>query len=189
MSHLFHDPIAWALIGFGCVTSVLAIILCGRQHRQAAKTAGQLIYLALEGSPEKARVQARTAGRAMQPILRALNGELSPPSTRPYLQDFIWFAIIYTAPALLLVHTWQTLNQATGSMRLAGGLALFLGLAILVPLSLSASLFIVIGARRSARIVRGHCITMVARHVKGVVDAELSDALRRGTHPRDPRGE
>lgn len=160
-----------------------------RRSRRLSDKATRLLYLALDGRADEARIQARSESRELRPVLDALGGELAPISARPIVQDALAIAAIAILPAVLVVYALNVLVDVGSSVKVEAGTALMVGIAILLPLAMAAVTTILEMSRRSARDIRGACITLLSKSVKTTIDNERSEALRRGANIRDPRGE
>lgn len=189
MQLAFSDPLALVLVALGLATALGAVIFVAARGRKLADTAAQLAYVAMDGRPEEARVEARQGGRRLAPILDALSSDPTPPGTRPWLLEAAAVAALFVPPVLLVLYGWGSLHTAEPAARPGAAAALFIGLAVLLPTTLSSAALVVLLGRRSARLVRGSCVSLIARGVRATVDAETAEALRRGQGPRDPRGE
>jgi hypothetical protein len=189
MQLAFSDPLALALVALGLATAVGAVVLVALRAARLGATAGRLAYAALDGRPEEARVEARQGGRRLAPLLDALGSDPTPPRTRPWGIEVAVVVALFGPVMLLVLYGWGSLHTAEPATRPAAAAALFLGLAVLLPAALSAAALVVLLGRRSARALRGTCVTLIAKGVRAAVDAEVADALRRGQGPRDPRGE
>lgn len=188
MQLALSDPLALTLIVLGILLGVAAVVWNALRLARLRKMFNELAFAALDGRPEEARVQARNHGRTLKPLLEALGGELVAPSNRPWLGDGLAIIALHLPLVLLIAYTLSAVRTADISSRLPAASALFIGVAVLWPVSLACSVIVVSQARRNARALRATCITLIAKAVKTQVDADLADALRRGL-VRDPRGE
>ncbi|MBK6687364.1 MAG: hypothetical protein IPG45_23035 [Deltaproteobacteria bacterium] len=170
--------------------ALLAVLLAARRSQSLQAQSSRLLLLALEGKADQARIQARNGGRALAPLLEALGGELAVPSPRPLLQDLGWIVLLSLGPIGLLIRGLSQLLARDGGDKTPSATALLVGLSILLPVTTLASVAIVQLSRKTARAMRGHCISLLAKSVKIAVEAETAEALRRGANPptRDPRG-
>ncbi len=190
MSMAASDPVALILVVLGLGLSVGGLFMHSRRLKSLAETFNRLAYVAQDGRPEEARVEARAAGSALRPLLDALSGELTPPNTRSWLQSAGAIVVLHLPSLLLIIYGASSVRTDDMQSRLPSAVAFFIALAITWPAALAASVAFVIQSRRSARTLRGTCVTLVAKSAKTLVDQELSESLRRGggMH-RDPRGE
>ena len=189
MQLALSDPITLALALLSLVSAVVLVATGGLRQRRLLETANRLSYTAMDGRPEEARVEARTAGRGLAPLLDALGGELTPPQRRPWLIDAGTIVVLHVPVLLLLGYGAGAVRGADIDARLPAIAALFVGLAIAWPVALIGAAVVVVQARRSARALRATCIGLIAKTVKSAVDAELAEQRRRGGGIRDPRGE
>lgn len=173
-----------SLLAMGAVT-----FLSFRRSRRLSDKATRLLYLALDGRADEARIQARQESRELRPVLDALGGEVTPVSTRPLIQDAIAVVALAVLPLVLVAYGFGVLVDPSAAKKIEASTALLLGIALLLPVGVAAVATILEMSRRSARDIRGACITLLARSVKSTVEAERSEALRRGANLRDPRGE
>ncbi len=173
-----------SLVAMGAVT-----FLSFRRSRRLSDKATRLLYLALDGRADEARIQARQESRELRPVLDALGGEVTPVSTRPLIQDALAVVALAVLPLVLVAYGFGVLIDPAGDKKIEASTALLLGIALLLPVGVAAVATILEMSRRSARDIRGACITLLARSVKTTVENERSEALRRGANVRDPRGE
>jgi hypothetical protein len=179
--------VAFVVLALALMAGVVVVSV--RRSRRLSDKATRLLYLALEGRADEARIQARGESRELRPVLDALGGELTPPSTRPLVLDAAAIAAILVFPAGLVLYGLGVLMRAEAASKVPAATALLIGIAVLLPLTLASAATVLEMSRRSARTIRGACVTLLAKSVKKSVDAELSEALRRGANIRDPRGE
>lgn len=165
------------------------VVLSVRRSRRLSEKATRLLYLALEGRADEARIQARGESRELRPVLDALGGELTPPSSRPLVRDAASIATIFVFPAGLVLYGVAVLTNAEPAAKVPAATALLIGVAVLLPLTVASAATVLEMSRRSARTIRGACVTLLSKSVKKTVDSEMSEALRRGANIRDPRGE
>lgn len=189
MQLALSDPIALAIAALTCLAAIVVSGLNVVRHRRLRETANRLAFTAMDGRPEEARVEARTAGRQLAPLLDALGGELTPPQRRPWLIDAVTVVALHLPVLLLVAYGVSAVRTADIDARLPAAAGLFVGLAVAWPVALLGSTVVVMQARRSARALRGTCIGLIAKSVKSAVDAELAEQLRRGGGVKDPRGE
>lgn len=184
------DPGALSLIIFGLLLSVGGLLVQSRRLNDLAETFNRLAYLAQDGRPEEARVEARALGKALRPLLDALSGDLTAPSPRAWLDNAIAVTVMHLPSLLLVAYGATSVRSAEMQSRLPSTVAFFVALAIVWPIALASSVAFIVQSRRSARALRATCIALVAKGVKAQVDHELSESLRRGGGAnRDPRGE
>lgn len=182
------DPIALSLTALGFVVAVAVMVAQAARAKRLRETINRLAFTALDGRPEEARVEARSGGRHLAPLLEALGGKLAPPQRRPWVQDALAIAILHLPLLVLLAYGAGAVRAASVQARLPAASSLFAGVAVAWPVALASSAVVVLLARRSARAMRATCISLIAKSVKNQVDAELAETLRRGGL-RDPRGE
>lgn len=185
---LGSQPAILALVVVGVIVGLAAVGLAARGVRLLEAQSIRLVGLARAGRADEARIQARQASQDLGPILAALGGELTAPSTRPLVRDLVGVAVVSLFPLLAIVAGWQASLRSEAAARVAGISASLLALAVLLPTCVAAATLVVTFGRRGARVVRGAAVQLLARSVKAAVDAELSETLRRGGH-RDPRGD
>ncbi len=186
MQALFADPIVLAIVAVGALGCLALAVLVVRRHGRLAADTARLLYLALDGRPEEARVEARASARRFAPVLSALSGDLAPPKPRRPASDLLAVVLLFAPPAALIGYVlWAAQNGdfAARAHAVGGGL---LGLGLLLPLSTIAAAVVIAAARRSARSVRGSCLTVLAKSARVAVDADVADALRQGGL-KDPR--
>lgn len=149
------------------------------------RKANRLVELALGGRIEEARIAARKASRDVAAVLAALIDEPKPPQ-RTSLSKPVGFVLLSLVPALIVAF------KAGGQLRNApihSANTLILVVGLLLPVLAWGALMIVALHRHAARMVRGSYITLLARNVKTVVEAEMVEAIRRSGPIRDPRGD
>jgi hypothetical protein len=96
--------------------------------------------------------------------------------------------MLIAAPVMAFVLYNLTQLRPEGEVRVHVATVLLLGTAILLPTAFAAAIAVFEISRRASRSVRGTCITLLAQNVRGSVDVDRKDALRRGVK-KDPRGE
>lgn len=186
---MLSDPFALVLVLAGLGLAIGTVAWAAIRGHRTTSTAARLAYVALDGRPEEARVEARQAGAHMKPLLEALSGALVSPRARPWLGDAAVMAVVHVPLVLLSLYGWSQLTAEAADARIGGATAVFQGVAVLWPAAAAASIAVVVLARHTARALRGTCVTLIAKSVRQQVDADLADQLRRGGVPRDPRGE
>lgn len=182
------DPLALTFVALGVIAGIALVIWNAIRARKLRATFNELAFAALDGRPEEARVQARSGGRALGPLLDALGGKLAAPQTRSWLGDALMILGLHLPAVLLTIYATSVVRTVDTAARLPAASALFLGLAVMWPVAFAASVIVVSQSRSNARALRATCITLIAKSVKAQVDTELSESLRRGP-ARDPRGE
>ncbi len=193
MSHLIAMLVADAAsLTLGALSVAMAAGVVAwsafRGHR-LARRAAQVVFLALDGRADEARIQARGERGGLAPLVEALGGELAAPTARPLWRDAAALASLCVFPALLLARGLAALDAGAPADRIAAASALLGWGALLLPLIGGASLAVVELGRASARAIRGSCVSLLARSVRAAVDAELNQAQRRALRARDPRGD
>jgi hypothetical protein len=184
---ILQAPLSMVLLVAGLSVIGAIVLLHNMRTEKVVRVADDLLQLALEGRADEARIRARRAGKAMQPVLDALGGDVLPPPRRSMLRDSPWLALI-AAPVLAFVLYSLAELRVKGETRIHVATALLFGTAILLPAAFAASIAVFEISRRASRSVRGTCITLLAQNVKSSVDVDRKDALRKGAK-RDPRGE
>lgn len=179
---------AWSIVLAGTLLVAGLFAWCARRARATTTTVTRLVDLALGGRADEARIQARNASAELGPVLDALGGELAPPRRRPYWRDAVAAALTPLPLVILSVFAFTGLRSA-GPDRVELASAVLIALGILLPICAAGAFAIIAVARHTDRSMRGSCVTLLARNVKGAVDAEVADALRRGANLRDPRGD
>jgi hypothetical protein len=154
------------VIAGGVFVAILAVLLAFRRSQAIEAQSTRLLVLALEGKADQARIQARTAGAEAAPLLAALGGEMQGPSLNRLLRDLGWVAMLNVWPAALVIHSLSQLSRRDGGDKTAIAAALLVGLAVLLPIATFASATIVQLSRSTARSMRGHCISLLAKSVK-----------------------
>ncbi|MCK6551494.1 hypothetical protein L6R52_37000 [Myxococcota bacterium] len=172
----------------GALGMIAAAVAVAVRQRKLNDTATRLVELALGGRADEARIQARNESSELAPVLEALGGELAAPKTKLPLITWIVLAVI-PLPTLALALYARQLVGAVDASSLALVSSVLQGVAILAPVSITVAYTVVAVARAGQRSIRGACVTLLAKNVKAAVDAEVAEALRRGTNLRDPRGE
>lgn len=169
--------------------ALLAVLLASRRSQALESRSSRLLLLFLEGKADQARIQARNSGKSLQPLLLALGGELAAPSPRSLLADLGWIVLLSLGPLGLLAHSLGRLVARDGQDKTPVAAALVIGLAVLLPVTTLAASAIVQLSRQTARALRGHCITVIAKTVKATIESETAESLRRGGNAaKDPRG-
>ena len=184
---ILQAPLSMALLAAGLAVIGAIVLLHNMRTEKIVRVADDLLQLALEGRADEARIRARRAGKTMQPVLDALGGDVLPPPRRAMLRDSPWLALI-AAPVMAFVLYSLAELRVSGETRIHVATALLFGTAILLPAAFAAAIAVFEISRRASRSVRGTCITLLAQNVKGSVDFDRKDALRRGAK-KDPRGE
>lgn len=187
MSALLADSTLSVLTGLALTVMIGVVLWAARRSRSLTVTANRLVYLALDGRADEARILARRESRELRPVLDALGGEISAPSARPLLLDAACLVGISVLPLLTFLVGLGAMAPDHGAERVTSAASLLAALAVLLPATAAAAAAVVELSRRAARAVRGATITLLARSVKATVDAELAEALKRGSL-RDPRG-
>ncbi|MEQ9501130.1 MAG: hypothetical protein RIT81_29955 [Deltaproteobacteria bacterium] len=185
----FGHPATVALVILSLVAMGGVTFWSFRRSRRLSDKATHLLYLALDGRADEARIQARQESRELRPVLDALGGEATPISARPLIQDAVAVAALTVLPMVMIAYGFGVLTDPESAKKIEASTALLVGIAVLIPIGVAAIVTILEMSRRSARDIRGACITLLARSVKTVVETERSEALRRGANVRDPRGE
>ena len=185
---LLSQPTILALLAVGVGVSIAASMLAARGVVHLKVQSQQLLGLARAGRADEARIRARQGTRDLAPMLAALGGELTAPPSRPLVRDIVAVIAVALFPLLAIAAGWQASHRPDATDRIAGMLASFAALAVLLPTAMTACTLIIMFGRRGARVVRGAAVQLLSRTVKSTVDSELSESLRRGGH-RDPRGD
>ena len=184
---VLHAPASLVLLLAGLLVIIGFVVLHLMRTERIVHVADDLLELAQEGRADEARIRARKAGKTMQPVLDALAGEVVPPPRRSMMRDSPWLLLIAAPVMAFVLYNLVQLREA-GEARVHVATVLLVGTAILLPASFAAAIAIFEISRRASRSVRGTCITLLAENVKGSVDVDRKDALRKGTK-KDPRGE
>lgn len=191
MTTLIHSVVAatvpLVLLVAGLLAMIAIVFWHARRTNRVVDLAQELLNLALDGRADEARIRARSAGRAIRPLLGVLGGEAAPPSRRAMLEDTPWLLLI-SVPVVLFVGYSLANLDAGGEAQIQAATALLFGTAILLPAAFAASISIFEISRRATRAVRGTCITLLAQNVKAAVDLDRQEAVRRGPK-KDPRGD
>lgn len=175
------------LVGILGILGVLALSI--HRYRSTEETSRRLVELALSGRPDEARIRARNSTAELEPILDALGGELTSPRRRSVLKDMFLLALLTIPAGVLGLYSWSAIRRSTENTVEVSSV-LLTGFAVLLPLSAGVGLTIVGLGRQTWRLVRGSCITLLARSVRTAVESEISEHLRRGPNSiRDPRGD
>ena len=184
---LLLAPYSLVLLLAGLLLIIGFVVLHLMRTERVVQVAEDLLQLAQQGRADEARIRARKAGKSMQPVLDALAGDVGPPPRRSMLRDSPWVLLI-AGPVMAFVLYNLTQLREGGEVRVHVATVLLLGTAILLPTGFAASIAVFEISRRASRSVRGTCITLLAENVKGSVDVDRKDALRRGAK-KDPRGD
>ncbi len=193
MSHLVAMLVAdLASLTLGALSVAMAaavVAWCAYRGHRLARRAAQVVFLALDGRTDEARIQARSERGGLAPLVEALSGVLSAPSARPLWRDAAALVSLGVFPALLFARGLAALDAGAPADRIAAASALLGWGSVLLPVIGGASLAVVELGRGSARAIRGSCVSLLAKSVRAAVDAELNQAHRRALRARDPRGD
>jgi hypothetical protein len=184
---ILQAPISLILLFAGLAVIGAIVLLHNARTDKVVRVAEDLLQLAKEGRSDEARIRARRAGRALQPVLDALGGDVVPPPRRSMVYDSPWVLLI-ACPVMAFVAYGLSQLRVSGETRIHVATALLFGTAVLLPAAFAAAIAIFEISRRASRSVRGACITLLAQNVRSAVDDDRKDALRKGPK-KDPRGE
>lgn len=184
---LGEAKLAALLVVLGAVGILVLVVLALRRYRDINRTASRLVELAVGGRADEARILARNASSELAPLLDALVGDVSPPRARPMTKDVI-SAVLVLVPGMMLALYGLLAQGEEVAYRTSLASTLLLGAALLMPISAAAAAAIISLGGHAGRMVRGSCVTLLARNVKQSVDTDTSEAQRRAA-ARDPRGD
>lgn len=178
----------FAIVVLGVIGFIALIGVSVVRYRAIARAANKLVELALGGRADQARIYARNATQDLNPLLDALGGQLSRPRHRSLFRDLLMLLALPIPTVLLAIYGLSRI-RGTADHKVGATAALMYGLAVLVPLSFAAAFGLIGIGRHARRLVRGSCVTLLARNVRAAVDTDVAEALRRGPATRDPRCE
>lgn len=165
-------PVLFGWVVFALLLQILTVTWFLRAARRAGTLAAELAALAQEGEVQLARIRAREASTALEPLLAVLSGEPRPllhARARPLLVPLAAVGL----PAALTLTASLILDLSAAHLPLA------LSNALLVPSALGAGRMVFLAHRGSARSVRRACSELLEENARTEVERNRSAALRR----------
>jgi hypothetical protein len=172
--------VAWTLSGL--LASAAVALLFRRRAARARALAREIESVALGGEPQRARIRAREAGPALEPLLKTLSGETRPPLDGPIRP-------LVLACAAAALPSAGALGVALVSEVPSLIVAASAGAAVLAPTGLLAGRAAARAHQATTRTVRGACVELLEANTRADVDRQRSVALTRRDAPEEsPRG-
>lgn len=163
---LLDSDLGFPLAVAGAVASLVPLLIAILLFRARIATVERLLQLVDDGNSHEARVLARSAGGGMRPVLEALSGASTAPSSTPPVKE-LFLAVLSLLPAIAVPIYASTALARASAERIGPEIsAILAGAAILAPLAMIAATAILQIGLRATRVVRAACVTILARQAR-----------------------